>query len=311
MRRGILGVSATIGLYCGIVVALAYLFLHPLRFAIDGTPDRHGMRYEEVRFPSATDHLTLRGWYIPADIDNRINGGKPRGLILFCHGRQGNRSNVLTHADYLHRAGYALFSFDFRACGDSDGAVSTIGYQEVGDALGALDYLHRRPDTRSIPTAIFGVSMGASVAIQTAAKDPTLVCVIADSPYATLDSAVRQRFRALFGAGSELVRLPVERVGERMMGADALSVSPLAALPQIAPRPLLLIHGTDDKICNVEDSRELAHAAAPGTAQLWIIPGAGHVGAYHKEPQEYRRRVLAFLSASFANRVAAKPNRGR
>jgi pimeloyl-ACP methyl ester carboxylesterase len=293
LRRAGIVLFVAIGLYAGLIVALAYLFLHPLRFGISEKPDALGLRYEEVQFPSATDRLTLHGWYLPADNPH------PRGLIVFCHGRQGNRSNVLTHAAYLHKAGYALFAFDFRACGDSDGTMSTIGFQEVGDALGAVAYLEKRPDTRTIPLGIFGVSMGAAVALQTAAKAPEIRCVVADSPFATLDSAVRQRFYALFGPSAVLLRLPVERVGEQMMGADALSVSPLAAIPQIAPRPILLIHGDEDKICDVDDSRALYRAAAPGTAQLWIVKGAGHVGSFHAEPKEYRKRLLAFFGHSF------------
>jgi pimeloyl-ACP methyl ester carboxylesterase len=288
VRRSLIGFSGAFALYVGVVIAAAYMFLHPVRFGIHRTPDALHLRYENVTFPSATDGLKLHGWYIPAS-------GVPHGLILFCHGRQGNRSSVLEHAAYLHRAGYALFSFDFRDCGDSDGDMSTIGWREVGDALGAAAYLRDRRDTRAFPLGIFGVSMGAAVAIQASAKLPEIRCVIADSPYATLDSAVRRRFFGLMGPGGEIFRGPVERVGETMMGGAALAVSPLTAILQIAPRHILLIHGSRDQICDPEDSRRLFAAAASGTASLWMVNGAGHVGAYRAHTTEYERRVTAFL----------------
>ena len=290
-QRGLLGVFGVAGLYCGLVVTAAYLFLHPPRCMIDRRPDALGLRYEEVRFASAADHLMLHGWYIPAS-------GSPRGLILFCHGRDGNRGNVLVHADYLHRAGFALFAFDFRDCGDSEGVMSTIGWREVSDALGAAAYLYGRADTRTVPLGLFGVSMGAAVAIQAAARLPNVRCVVADSPYATLDSAVRHRFFGLLGAGGEVFRGPVERVGETMMGGSALAVSPLAAIPKLGPRSILLIHGDEDAICDPEDSRRLLRAAAPGTARLWAVAGAGHVGAFNAHPEEYERRVAAFFRAN-------------
>src|SRR5688572_4766858 len=81
-RRVICGASVVAGLYSLLTVSAAYVFLHPPRTAVASTPASLKLEFEEVRFPSATDGLDLRGWYLPAS-------GKPRGLILFCHGRQG------------------------------------------------------------------------------------------------------------------------------------------------------------------------------------------------------------------------------
>jgi fermentation-respiration switch protein FrsA (DUF1100 family) len=36
-------------------------------------------------------------------------------------------------------------------------------------------------------------------------------------------------------------------------------------------------------------------AKAPEPRQLWMVPGAAHVDLYRVAPEEYRRRVLAFL----------------
>lgn len=286
-RRAVCGAAVAAGMYSLLTVGAAYVFLHPPRTAVASTPASLKLPFEEVRFPSATDGLSLRGWYLPAT-------GKPRGLILFCHGRQGNRSNVLTHARYLNKAGYALFSFDFRACGDSDGSMSTIGWQEVGDAEGAIAYLRSRPDTRDLPLGVFGASMGAAVAIQLAAKTPEIQCVIADSPYATLERAVDQRFRGIFPTGSSALSVPIQFVGEQMMGCATASVSPLAVMPKLAGRPVLFIHGLSDRLINADDSR-LLYAAASGPKEMWLVPGAPHVGSYKTAKAEYRKRVTRFL----------------
>jgi fermentation-respiration switch protein FrsA (DUF1100 family) len=279
-----------VGLYTFLTVGAAYVFLHPPRTAVAETPSSLKLQFEEVRFPSATDGLTLRGWYLPA-------AGKPKGLILFYHGRQGNRSSVLTHAGYLHKAGYALFSFDFRACGDSDGSMSTIGWREVSDAQGAVTYLQTRKDTRDLPLGVFGASMGAAVAIQLAAKTPEIRCVVADSPYATLDRAVDQRFRGIFPTGSAALSVPIQFVGEQMMGCATNTVSPLAEIPKIGPRPVFLIHGLVDQLIRADDSR-LLYAAATGPKELWLVPGAAHVGSYKAAPAEYRLRVAQFFESS-------------
>jgi fermentation-respiration switch protein FrsA (DUF1100 family) len=286
-RRVIGGASAAIGLYSLMTVTAAYVFLHPPRTAIAATPASLKLPFEEVKFASATDGLKLNGWYLPA-------AGKPRGLILFCHGRQGNRASVLPHAAYLHKAGFALFSFDFRACGDSDGDMTTIGWREVSDAQGAVTYLQSRADTKHLPLGIFGASMGASVAIQLAAKTPEIQCVVADSPYATLDRAVDQRFRGVIPTGSSALSIPIQFVGEQMMGCATTTVSPLAALPKLGTRPIFLIHGLEDKNIRSDDSR-LLYKAAEGPKELWLVPGAPHVGSYKTSPEEYRQRVTHFF----------------
>ena len=49
---------------------------------------------------------------------------------------------------------------------------------------------------------------------------------------------------------------------------------PTDAARRFAPRPLLLLHGDDDESVPTADSRLLAEAH--GSADLQIIPGAGH-----------------------------------
>jgi putative redox protein len=47
------------------------------------------------------------------------------------------------------------------------------------------------------------------------------------------------------------------------------------AVAQIAPRPLLVLHGTDDNVVPVDDARTLIEAAGP-SAELRLVHAAGH-----------------------------------
>jgi uncharacterized protein len=268
--------------YCGFTAFIAYTFLHPVRMPIRQTPEADGLKYQPISFRSEMDNLKLNGWLIPAS-------GKPRGVIILCHGRQGTRASMLGYMPWLHRAGYTLLTFDFRASGESEGDTSTIGHHEVRDALGAIAYVKARPELRDH-------SMGGAVAIQAAAKSPEVRAVVADSPFASLDRAVTYRFQSVFGSSGPLVSEPVRFFGERMGGFDTTTVSPLTAVGKIAPRPLFLIHGTKDTVTSVEDSR-LLYDAARGPKDLWLVEGAAHVGARHVAKKEYERRVLSFFGA--------------
>ncbi len=49
---------------------------------------------------------------------------------------------------------------------------------------------------------------------------------------------------------------------------------PTAAASRFAPRPMLVMHGEDDDSVPTSDARQLAQAH--GTAELSLLPGAGH-----------------------------------
>ncbi len=46
-------------------------------------------------------------------------------------------------------------------------------------------------------------------------------------------------------------------------------------MSKLAPRPLLVVHGTDDDVVPVSDARALVDAAG-GPVELRILVGAGH-----------------------------------
>jgi putative redox protein len=52
-------------------------------------------------------------------------------------------------------------------------------------------------------------------------------------------------------------------------------VRPLDWIGRIPPRPLLIIHGTEDDVVDVRHARDL-HAQVRGKADFFLIPGAGH-----------------------------------
>lgn len=270
--------------------AAAYLFLHPPKLPLARTPAALGIRFEKVTFRSS-DGVRLRGWFVPRP--------KARGTILLCHGYPGNRADLLSYIGFLHRGGFQVLAFDFRALGESGGAMSTIGYREVGDALGAVAYLKARRDTKHLPVGILGTSMGGAVALQAASLSPDLRAVVADSPYARLDRAVDQRFRAYGGASGVALSLPAQWFGGQMLGANTAAVAPVDGMARISPRPLLLIYGSKDRWILPEDSR-LLYEAARAPKEAWKIEGAGHVGGYAVAGQAYEERILGFFQKAFS-----------
>jgi len=76
-------------------------------------------------------------------------------------------------------------------------------------------------------------------------------------------------------------------------GLNFNEASPIRSIAKLHT-PVLLIHGLADTRTPPSHSQELA-AANPAHTQLWLVPGAKHVGAYTTAPSEFRDRVLNFF----------------
>jgi hypothetical protein len=62
------------------------------------------------------------------------------------------------------------------------------------------------------------------------------------------------------------------------------------------PFPVLLICDANDVALPCRHTQRI-YDAARGPKQLWVVPGAFHTAALGYQPEEFRRRVLAFYDS--------------
>jgi dipeptidyl aminopeptidase/acylaminoacyl peptidase len=264
-------------------LALAYTSTHPRRRRLRKRPEE--LEHREVGFPSR-DGLRLSGWLIPAD--------EAQAVIVLCHGFPNNRSEMLPWARILHAAGFAVLMFDFRALGESEGKLCTIGAHEVLDLQGALDFLGAESKTREKKIGVFGLSMGGAVALMTAAQDDRIEAVAAHGAYATLDSAIAQRCRMVLGPLGK----PIERMtkwwARKWVPTDPMEISPESVVAAIAPRPVLLFHGLRDRIIHPDDATRI-HTQARDPKRLIALPRSYHVRVHPLEKPGYDDELLTFF----------------
>lgn len=263
---------------------------HAVRTAPEGTPSDVALRYEPVRFESTADRIPLQGWYLPS---------RGERAIIIVHGISQNRWNVWERtpqkAELLVEHGFDVLVFDLRGHGESAGDRLGFGWLERNDVLGAVEYVK----TRGIPPGGIGVlahSYGAAGALVAAAIDSDIAAVVADSAFADmrplLNDEVRLRgFPPMFGPGIALV-------GSHMYGVDLTEIAPVRHVANIAPRPILFIHGAADERISFQNSQQLFAAAHHQGDELWIVPGAAHVQAFAAEPEVYAQKVLALFDAN-------------
>ncbi|MEO8904564.1 MAG: alpha/beta fold hydrolase [Polyangiaceae bacterium] len=232
------------------------------------------------------DDLTLRGWFAP---------GSLKDAVVFVHGLTSNRTAFLPEAELLNSRGHGVLLYDSRASGESDGKLATWGDRERLDIKGALDFLAARVDVEPGRVGIFGCSVGGSAAALTSAEDLRIRAVLLGPTWLSLEDELHQDFQQagrLSGWGMV--------TAFRIAGVNVDAVRPVDLVRRIAPRPLLMLSGSEDTDTPPAIMQKL-QAAAPG-AERWVVPGAGHCMYFDASPVEYRRRFVEFFDGALGRR---------
>jgi fermentation-respiration switch protein FrsA (DUF1100 family) len=275
---------AAVGLMVGVSWMQVDATLHPRRHFPPRTPADLGQEYRDVTFV-AEDGVTLHGWYLPS---------QNRAAVIVGHGLGGHRP--LKPAVMLAENGYGVLTFDWRAHGESDGELSTLGYLEVRDAEAALAWLQEQPDVDPERIGMLGESMGAITAIRTAARRPEIKAVVADSPYPDLEEGIRNAWSGTGLPAFPFVPLQIA-MGEWQSGLDLNLMQPLDDVAAISPRPILILAGGLDPIIG-PDAGQRYYEAASEPKELWFEPDVGHVGFWPAMPDEYKQRIVDFFDGA-------------
>lgn len=255
-----------------------YISIRPNRIISNFTPEQFGVNYEKIEVKT-NDNLLIRGWYIPAQIPTK------KGIILL-HGYPADKGDILPSRLFLHK-NYNLLFIDFRYFGESEGAYSTVGRDEVLDVLAAIQFLKNRGNNR---IALWGFSMGGAVALMTTERSKDVTAVIAESGYASLDRMAYDRFSI------PLLKYPLGWLlrfwGWIFFQFDITGVSPEASAKQIHV-PVLLMHSKQDNVISFENALLLQQALKNNpdvVISFW--PNLQH----GESPKEYQTIIANFLT---------------
>jgi dipeptidyl aminopeptidase/acylaminoacyl peptidase len=242
--------------------------------ALVPSPDFPGVRDVEFR---TRDGLALRGSYVPSR-----NGA----AVIFVHGSDANRTQLLPEARLLTTRGYGAFLFDQRAHGNSEGTTTTHGYRESDDVRAALDFVVRQPDVDPTRLGALGFSNGATAVALAAAADERIRAVVLEATMTSMKEACRDEA----GASGWLKLYPILWV-LRAGGVDTDATAPKLAVPSIAPRSLLLVHGDADGLTSVARASQLFEVAKE-PKRLLVVHGAAHGGYLDADPVGYPRALV-------------------
>ncbi|HXX21902.1 MAG TPA: alpha/beta hydrolase [Terriglobia bacterium] len=251
------------------------------------TPISYGMKFKWVDFPSS-DGILLRGWYVLAS-------GEAHGTIVYCHGLNRTRIEMLPMAAFGQQLGYDGLLFDFRHQGASGGGLTTLGYRERFDVIGAVHFaLEQQKAAR--PVIVWGVSMGAAAALMAAAESADVAAVISDSSFSSLKDTVEHHWKLFFHLPSfpiadEVLYLIAWRGGFRPSDFDLVK-----AVTRMGDRPILFVALQGDRRMPPSIARTLYSCAVSPKKALIVLPGQRHGEGFNQAREQYENAVKEFLS---------------
>ena len=259
------------------------------------TPQSYGMEFHPAEFHSA-DGILLKGWYIPAS-------GEARGTIVYCHGHNRTRVEMLPMAVFAHSLGYNGLLFDLRHQGESGGAVGSVGYWERLDAEAAVRYtLTEEKATR--PVILWGVSMGAAAALLAAADSPDAAAVISDSSFLNFTDVVRHHYYLFRGFVRWFPPLPSFPIADEVIQWSAwrANFNPTdfdleKAVKRIGDRPVLFVAVEGDRRMPPSIAQKLYSDAESPLKKLVLLPGTRHGEGFKSGNQQYEEAVRQFLTS--------------
>jgi putative redox protein len=229
-----------------------------------------------------------------------VAGAPPPGLVL-CHGFPagpgGAATSAKTYPAFADRVagetGWTVLTFNFRGTGASEGDFSLGGW--VTDLKAAIEVLAEEGVSG---VWLAGSSTGGALALCVAATEARVRGVAALAAPATFDVWAAHPRRFLEHCRQiGVIRSSAFPSDLDAWGRELSEIRPLDMIARIPPRPILLMHGTDDDTVPVQDTHTLATQAG-ADVELRLVPGAGH--RLRHDP-----RAVAFLLGWMERQAAA------
>jgi pimeloyl-ACP methyl ester carboxylesterase len=300
-KRKLKIIAAIFVIFSVIVVGISYYALSKLTFACDYTAYNKKMSQiaEEIRTEllkrpeikqvsfTAEDGLKLSGLLI-----TRTHA---TANLLVCHGYRCTKEFLYPFIEHFPH--WNILLFDFRAHGQSEGTMTSIGCNEYRDIQAAARCLRAQIPTRflNLPSILAGISMGAAASLKAVEIDPTLCdALIIDSSFAKLNPIMAH-------VCSSKMQLPrciffpvIKTLFEYMAHCDIGRMNLLESVKSIK-QPIIFIHSCTDTFISPKNSIALYANAYNRKSQLWIGPACRHGRLYTNSGSLYREKITSFL----------------
>lgn len=237
--------------------------------------------------------------FLPAE-----DSGYP--AVCLCHGVPSgnppdpNDGGYPALAETICEQKYPVYIFNFRGAGDSGGNFDMPGWTR--DLQSVIDYILGLDNNRNRGVYLVGFSAGAATSVYVASKDNRISGVAACACPADFSLFLeRGDAQAIVNHYREIGTIRDAGFPESAQDwlDDFLPITAVEHVGKIAPRPLILIHGSEDDVVPISHARRLFEKAGE-PKKLVVIEGAGH---RLRHEQDAIRVVLDWLGKYHLNRI--------
>ncbi|MBM9575972.1 alpha/beta hydrolase [Leptospira sp. 201903070] len=259
-----------------VLESCASLFYQPTKEKY-WSPEIFGFQYKEESFKTF-DGEKLHFWRI-------IPKEKTKGVVVQFHGNGENRTSHFTSLVWMVNYGYELVVLDYRGYLDSTGTPERENIHK--DSVDFLSKELEYSKIRKLPLVVYGQSLGGAIALRATSelKDKSgIVLIVADGSFASYKTVFKQVVR-------RVLFFPIDWIAGLFVN-DLLN--PGETVSQLAPIPILVIHGTEDPIVSYQNGIELFGLAGQ-PKWFWEVRGGGHVNWMNLGASKESKNFLSFL----------------
>lgn len=297
------------GAIIGGSVWLTYTAARPIRSNYLVTPQKYGQlstRAAQVTDETWTnkDGSSSRGWL--------LRGAENAPAVILLHKYGADRSYVLNLGVKLNEStNFTVLMPDLRAHGENPTVQNaSFGGCESEDASSAIAFVKNLKTPNQIALVgknigIFGVEMGAMVALNAAAKDPSVKAIAVDSVPTDSDDVLRETVQRRFPFVS-FATTKLAKLGTYMYYFDGCyQRQPICeAAKSVASSNILLLAGLDAPA--FQESTSKLNKCFPATAKVDsktdLSPsGFSITNASMEQSEAYDQRLIDFFRNSLLN----------
>jgi len=199
-----------------------------------------------------------------------------RLALLYSHGNYEDLGTIHPEAERLRRLGFAVLTYDYRGYGCSEGRCTVRG--AVADLEAAYRWLREEKDYTPDRVVLYGRSVGGGPTLDLAVREPVGGVILEGT------------FLTAFRVVTRIPLLPFDHFRNDLLVGRV-------------DCPLLVTHGTRDRVVPFSHGRALFRRAPEPKRHLWV-EGAGHNdltlvagAAYEEAVREFRGMVEERLDA--------------
>ena len=196
-----------------------------------------------------------------------------KATVLYFHGNAGNLANRTGRFTALLDRGFGVVAMAYPGSSGSTGEQTADWFSRVAAGV----YLDTPKLVGGGPVILYGESLGTGIATYVAASPAShpdkgigpAAGIVLEAPYTSIRDATRHHYPQL---GDLVERLP--------------NLLPSKEWITTADVPLLILHGSDDRVIPVEMGQTLFDLAGTKDKTLHIVQGAGHANVWQPAAQQ-------------------------